>query len=388
MITRRLRSAPLLAILAGLLALTAVPAVASARGNVATDFSRAVPSSTQLREPTARSARMAERHNGYGIEGRVLYRSVPAEAPRRFDLVGVAGEMHALEFRTRRDGGDWSDWVETDNGDPVYAGGADQVQIRSRGVPIAGRLHYVSLPRPTPAARELASRGRRHDGGRRSAHEPRFVSRARWGANAKRGGCKPKAPPLLGKVKAGVIHHTVNTNTYSRAEAPGIVLGICRFHRFGNGWNDIGYNALVDRFGTLYEGRAGGLARPIVGAQAEGVNSQTTGIASIGDNRDKRAPRKERRTIVRYLAWKFDLAGIEAEGRSWLMSAGGETARTPAGRRIKVPGVFSHNFTNYTECAGSALISQIPKIRHAVERRLNGFGGRSGGPSHSGGSSP
>ena len=92
------------------------------------------------------------------------------------------------------------------------------------------------------------------------------------------------------------------------------MLGICRFHVYGNGWNDIGYNALVDRYGTLYEGRAGGLKKPIVGAQAQGFNSQTTSIASIGDHTapSRSAPRPPARSSS-YLAWR--MAASRAQSR-------------------------------------------------------------------------
>ena len=348
----------------------------------AEDFTQPVPDSVQLRQPNARAAAAADDHAGYGLDGPVLYRSEPVEAPHRFDLVGIAGQMHAFEFRVRDDGGDWSDWVETDNGDPVYTGGSDQVQIRSRNAPIEGQLHYVNVKGDTTFAGSLLN-GLRSTvnsavigldpvpSAAADSPEPNFITRREWGAKQKQGGCEPRERPQMGRIKAGVVHHTVSTNDYSEAEAPGIVLGICRYHRNGNGWNDIGYNALVDRFGNVYQGRAGGMSRPVIGAHAEGVNAQTTGVAAIGDYTHEKPSKAERRGIVKYLAWKFDITGIEATGSTWLKSSGGATQKTPKGERVKVKPIFNHGTTNYTDCAGKQMNKLVPKIRRAVQRRLD-----------------
>ena len=249
--------------------------------------------------PTAKLLASAKRLG----KGPVSYRSAPIEAPARFDLAGLAGELRPLELRARDGGGGWSEWVEAEDGNPVYFGGADELQVRARGWRPSGTLHYVNVSGTTSTASGLLNGARAAINSAfisatsilepatadAAPAEPSIVTRAEWGANLTRGGCPPREAPAYGTVKAGVIHHTVSANDYTEAEAPGIVLGICRYHRNANGWNDIGYQALVDRFGNTYQGRAGGIRKAVIGAQAQGFNAQTTAVASIGTH-TKEAP--------------------------------------------------------------------------------------------------
>src|SRR4051794_10231162 len=346
----------------------------------AVDFEHAIPAAKRMAPAAIASARSSD---PAGAAPRWI--SPPIEAPDRFDLVGVARERHAVQIRVRDDGGSWSDWVEQEDGTPIYVGGADAAQVRAPFRP-RGRLHFVNVSgtsgtfadrlvnsarnaintaviavASTPVAEALAPK-------------PHVVSRAGWGADLADGGCPPRGPAEYGTVRAAVIHHTVNANTYSAAEAPSIVLGICRFHVYGNGWNDIGYNALVDRFGTLYEGRAGGLKRPVVGAQAQGFNAQTTSIASIGDHTSLAPTPQAQRSIFQYLGWKMGVnLAPPATGVVQLKSAGGAASRYPAGTVVTVPRVLGHTTLGLTACPGGAMIPLIPQLQAAVQKRIKHF---------------
>ena len=311
------------------------------------------------------------------------------EAPHEFDLVGVARERRALELRVRDGDSEWSEWVEQEDGTPVYAGGADQVQVRAPFQP-TGRLHYVNVSGTAGGAGDQALNSVR--GAINSAFisvastsiaqalapKPAVVSRAGWGADLAEGGCPPRQPASYGSVKAAAVHHTVNANTYTPEEAPGIVLGICRFHVYGNGWDDIGYNALVDRYGTVYEGRAGGLKRPVIAAHAQGFNGETTSIASIGDHSTEPITPQTRLSLIRYLAWKLGVNQAKpANGTVALTSGGGDLNRHPSGAVVTVPRIVSHLALGLTACPG-VLDGELPVLRNAVQKRMKRYSKRKG----------
>jgi hypothetical protein len=317
-----------------------------------------------------------------------VYRSAAIDAPARFDLAGIAGERRAVEMRARLGDGSWTRWTRTEDQDPIYFGGADQIQIRARGWRPAGTLHYVNVSGTATESDSLLTAARRainsgfisvarliEPAAEAAPTRPPIVTRAQWGANLKHGGCHPRAAPAYGTVKAAVVHHTVTAVNYTEAEAPEIVLGICRYHRNANGWNDIGYQALIDRFGNVYTGRAGGIRKAVVGAQAQGFNAQTTAVASIGTHTTRPLEPVAYNALVDYLAWRLTAGGLQAFGHTTLISAGGELSRYPKGRRVRTQRIFGHRTVGLTACPGNALNAQLPELRHDVQAKIAAGGG-------------
>jgi len=342
-----------------------------------------MPGAVDFEQPLPAFARV-----GANGAGKPLFRTAAIEAPKRFDLAGIAGEARPVKMRARLDDGDWTRWTESEDGNPVYFGGADEIQVRARGWRPSGTLHYVNVSGTTTEAQSLLTRAREAiNAGFISAANliepaaeaipvrPQMVTRAEWGADLAKGGCRPRARPEYGTVKAAVVHHTVSAVDYTPEEARQIVLGICRYHRNANGWNDIGYQALIDRFGTVYVGRAGGIRKSVIGAQAQGFNAQTTGVASIGTHTKLPLSTEAYNSFVDYLAWRLAAAGIGATGKTRLISAGGELSRYPKGRRVKLNRVFGHGTVGLTACPGLALNAEIPQLRHDVQAKIDATGG-------------
>ena len=160
------------------------------------------------------------------------------------------------------------------------------------------------------------------------------------------------------------VHHTAGTNTYTRLQAPAVVRAIQLYHVKGNGWNDIGYNALVDRFGTVYEGRAGGIDRNVVGAHARGFNTGSFGIAVMGDFRTVEPPPAAVDALVRTLAWRLDLAHVDPLATFNGVSSGNE--RFGAGIPVFLRTISGHRDTGLTTCPGERLYARLGDIARRV----------------------
>ena len=195
-----------------------------------------------------------------------------------------------------------------------------------------------------------------------SANKPAVFSRLQWGADE---GRVRDAPTYMPTITGAVLHHTAGMNNYAPAQVPSIIRGDYAYH-LSRGWSDIGYNALVDRFGRIWEGRAGGLDRAVMGAHAGGFNYETFGVSVLGNYDVSRPTAASVAAVARVMAWKLDLDHRDPFGRTKLTSAGGGTARYRAGRTVSLPVIMGHRNTGFTACPGRYLYPYLGSIRRQV----------------------
>lgn len=347
-----------------------------------------------------------------------------------FNLVGVtwtAPAAPAGEFMVKtRESGVWSDWVELhyeaehapDTGEgaaryganPLLTDPADGVALRYLGddaTPTDIRLVLIDS-RPTSADRTLARNIAAGSGSPESAASaspspsvspsassspspspspsqtttyntsptgaivdmPSIVTRAQWGANER---IRDSVMDYGTTIKAGFVHHTVSAQDYSAADVPAMLRGIQLYHVNGQGWADIGYNFLVDKFGTLYEGRFGGMNEPVRGAHTLGFNTDTFAVSVIG-NYDANRPTATQAaaitdSISHLMAWKFAKYGTSATTTVRLTSAS-NTGKFNTGQTATLKTISGHRDAVSTACPGRYMYEYLPAIRTATSALL------------------
>jgi flagellar hook assembly protein FlgD len=291
-----------------------------------------------------------------------------AAGPARFNLVGLHWRgAGTVQFRTRSLAGRWSGWADAAPeaedrpdrgtaerarsgswrlGNPWWVGPSNRIEYRLRGTVERLRAFFVWSPPAGVPARTLQAAG-----------APAIVPRSGWNADES---IRRSGPSYASAVRLALVHHTAGKNGYSAAESPAIVRAIQLYHVKGNGWNDIGYNFLVDRFGQVFEGRYGGIDRNVVGAHAEGFNTGSVGVAVLGEYSSLAVAKSARDGLARLLAWRLDLAHVDPASTLSFISGG--NARFGAGLPVFLRAVSGHRDTGFTDCPGTALYNLLGSI--------------------------
>nr|WP_019931922.1 N-acetylmuramoyl-L-alanine amidase [Nocardia sp. BMG111209] len=189
---------------------------------------------------------------------------------------------------------------------------------------------------------------------------PRVISRAQWGADES---LRCSEPTYDDGVSAITVHHTAGRTEYTKAESAGIVRAIYAYHARKLGWCDIGYNALVDKYGQIFEGRAGGLDRAVEGAHAGGFNENTSGVALMGNYGDEAPSEAALQAAGQFIGWRARMAGLDPKGSTTLYSEGTIYSKYDEGEAVRLPIVFAHRDVGNTSCPGDAAYAQMDRIR-------------------------
>src|ERR1019366_6769040 len=179
--------------------------------------------------------------------------------------------------------------------------------------------------------------------------KPTIYTRAQWGADES----LMQWDPSYGKISVGFVHHSDTSNDYTPDQVPGIIRGIYAYHAQTLGWGDIGYNFLVDRFGRIWEGRYGGMDKPVIGGQVYNYNQVSTGVAAIGTFTSAAVPQAMTDALKRILAWKLSLAGIPDTGASPIQAPNG----------VHIQRISGHRDVGGTTCPGDPSSARPPEPR-------------------------
>ncbi|WP_433523973.1 N-acetylmuramoyl-L-alanine amidase [Nocardia pseudovaccinii] len=307
--------------------------------------------------------------------------------------------------RARQSDGGWGPWYDaeavdtrrndratggTTGTEPIYVGNTNSVQIlvtRKPAVaavprpPVAGDAEGAVPMLPTPAA------GRSDDPAQTAAAltavlidpgrgaidsalknvatalpggGPNIITRSQWGADESIRCEEPTYDDQLGGL---TVHHTAGRNDYTPAESAGIVRAIYTYHAKTLGWCDIGYNALVDKYGQIFEGRFGGLDRPVQGAHAGGFNENTSGVALMGNYESEEPSEEAINAIGRFIGWRSKIAGLDPKGYTTMYSEGTEFTSYAQGEAVRLPVVFAHRDVGNTSCPGDSAYADMDRIR-------------------------
>ncbi len=324
---------------------------------------------------------LGDQRGGTSPDDRPEVLTSPLDA-RPFSMVGfvwdqrTAPEGVAIQVRVRESSG-WSEWQSLSAADggpdpgsaegitgraatePLFVDSADALQVRADatdGVAPVGLEAILVDPGVSAADAALATTNPFANW-----IAPYVISRSQWGADENLRTC---TPAVTSTMQLAFVHHTDSPNDYAPEQVPAMIRSMYAYHVQGRGWCDIGYNFLVDKYGRLFEGRYGGIDKPVVGAHTAGFNSLSFGVAMIGNMSTSQPSGGMLATTQQVIGWKLAMHDRDPMGEVTVVSGG--SPRYPAGTTVTLNVISGHRDTSFTNCPGNNLYAQLGGVRLGV----------------------
>lgn len=170
--------------------------------------------------------------------------------------------------------------------------------------------------------------------------------------------------PTKGREETDVHHLIVHHSFVVSADPVQQIRNIYLYHTQDNGWDDIGYNFLIDDKGIIYQGRDNENIEEtdnVRGAHFCGKNSNTMGICLLGDFTNNTPTFDALKSLEHLLTWKSYKENIDPK----------DFTPHPNNSSPLLENIAGHRDGCNTLCPGQALYRQLPGMRINVEQNLN-----------------
>lgn len=317
-----------------------------------------------------------------------------ATVPRGFSFLGIGLTYNTVEtelepveirYRTRQTRTNWHEWVEVhyepghaNNGNVVQwsdilfvpdtvAHQQVQIEVKSlrNGLLKSVYLHAVNMleEAPVETSAEKSIELEMPQSNQTSACSmPPIVSRDGWCGNYTACYTPSYTPSVINPTHV-VIHHGASPDTYTDGHA--IVRSYWNYHVYTNGWDDIGYNYLIDKYGNIIQGRlnASPETQDVKGAHAGSSNGKAIGICFLGNADVTQATDIQLQRLNEFLAWWFQSRGFDPTSKALIINQAGT-------EQWYLPRVIGHRDVRpTTECPGNQLHALLPNIGQSAREQ-------------------
>ncbi|MGY2126966.1 peptidoglycan recognition protein family protein [Blastococcus sp. SYSU DS0617] len=160
-----------------------------------------------------------------------------------------------------------------------------------------------------------------------------------------------------------IVHHSASPNGYASEGVPRVLRGFHAFHTGPEkGWPDVAYNFFVDRFGVVWEGRAGSLDGPVLPDATGGSQGFSQIACFIGDHSTEAPTPEAQRSMTLLLAALAGRYGIDPRPGATAGFVSRGSNKWPAGAPVTAATISGHRDMSLTSCPGDAAYPLVRDI--------------------------